>query len=74
MQENIVKQLKAECALLGTNLTTVCRAANVSRQTLVKWEQEEPRSFQILAALKEVLAGIRKEQETVHAEALSVSE
>lgn len=53
--ENIVQSLKIRCVKLGTNLTKVCEAAGVHRDTLTRWEKEEPQSFQIYRKLDEEL-------------------
>lgn len=57
---NIVQSLKIKAAAAGTNLTEVCRRAGVSRQTVEKWKDEEPKTLQILRRLEaqiEILKG-----------------
>lgn len=53
--ENIVHSLKIRCVKLGTNLSKVCEAAGVDRDTISRWEKQEPKSFQILRKLDEEL-------------------
>lgn len=61
-QNNIVMQLRSEAALAGTNLTTICRKAGVTRQTLINWEKKEPTSLQILRRLQTAIENIKQEQ------------
>jgi len=49
---NIVQSLKTKAAAAGTNLTEVCRRAGVSRQTVEKWKDEEPKTLRILRQLE----------------------
>ncbi len=42
--ENLVNDLKAMCALAGTNLTEVCRDAGVSRGKIERWKKDTPRA------------------------------
>lgn len=60
--ENIVTSLKIRCVKAGTNLTKVCEKAGVHRDTLVRWEKEEPQSFQIYRKLDAALTSIEEEK------------
>jgi precorrin-6x reductase len=57
---NIVTTLKAQAAAAGTNLTAICKKAGVPRQTVERWKNKEPKTFQLLrkleAAIKEAKA------------------
>ncbi len=51
----LVNSLKVRCAEAGTNLTAVCKAANVSRSTIERWKDATPKSIQILENIEQVI-------------------
>ena len=63
--ENIVTSLKIRCVKVGTNLSKVCEAAGVDRDTITRWEKEEPLSFKILRKLDGALAKLEANQKEV---------
>lgn len=71
--ENTVKSLKARCALIGTDLTKVCREAGVTRTTLRNWEKAEPKSFRALRRIQEVIEKKEKEAQA-NADTAAISE
>lgn len=48
---NIVQSLKIRCKHVGISLHEVCRLANVPRETLAKWEKEEPKTVKQIRKL-----------------------
>lgn len=60
--ENPITTLKVKCAQAGTNLTEVCRRAGIARSTVDRWEDELPKSFQILNKLNEAVDQIANEK------------
>lgn len=49
--ENIFNSLEAACRESGTNLTKVCRKAEVQRSTVQRWKQKEPNTIRIYRRL-----------------------
>jgi hypothetical protein len=58
---NIVTTLKAQAAAAGTNLTEICRRANVPRQTVERWKKE-PKTIKLLRKLEAEIAKARLEK------------
>jgi len=57
---NIVQSLKTKAAAAGTNLTEVCRVAGISRQTVERWKDEEPKTLQIIRKLEATIETLKK--------------
>ena len=62
---NIVDQLKQECKAAGTNLSEVCRLKNIDRSILERWKLKEPRSLQILNAIRDGIKQITLQKQGV---------
>lgn len=58
---NIVTTLKAKAAAAGTNLTAICRAAGVPRQTVERWKNKEPKTIALLRKLEAEIEKARAE-------------
>jgi hypothetical protein len=54
------RRIKAECDKLGLSVGALCRRADIDRSILSFWKKSEPKTLQILAALK---LELRKEAE-----------
>ena len=54
-KENVFQDLKVRCAEKGTNITEVCRLANVPRSTPERWKNKNPRTRRTAKKLFEVL-------------------
>jgi hypothetical protein len=52
----LYSSLKAECEAAGTNLTVVCKGAKVSRSTVEKWKQGDPKTIKQLRAIRTEIA------------------
>jgi hypothetical protein len=61
--ENIFIELEQACKDAGTNLTKVCRAANVPRSTPQRWKDSEPNTIRIYRALKNEIEKSRIEKQ-----------
>lgn len=57
--ENIFDFLEAKCKAAGTNLTQVCRQANVERSGLERWKKENPKTLNTVAELIKVIDEIK---------------
>ena len=61
VQESTFEYLQRRCDEAGTNLTEICREANIDRSSVERWKEKDPKSIQILKDLESVIA--KKEQE-----------
>ena len=57
---NVFDDLLRKCQSAGTNLTQVCRQANVSRSTIERWKSREPKTISILRNLEAIIEKERK--------------
>lgn len=58
--DNIYDEINAACKAAGTNLTKVCREANVDRSTLTRWKTEDPKSIRIYRRLLATISTVPK--------------
>lgn len=61
-ETNIVQSLKIQAAAAGTNLTEVCRDANIPRQTIERWKNGEPKTIKILRAVEAAIEKRKQKQ------------
>lgn len=59
----LVDYLRAEAAAAGTNLTEVCREADVARQTPEQWKAGLPRSIKVLFTILQTIENHRAKAE-----------
>jgi precorrin-6x reductase len=59
---NIVTTLKAKAVAAGTNLTAICRAANIPRQTVERWKTE-PKTIKLLRKLEDAIEKAKEEND-----------
>lgn len=56
----IFQILKARCAQKGTNLSAICRAAGVHRQTVERWKDKTPKTLTTLEKLENAIENYGK--------------
>lgn len=66
----IFTELEAAAKAAGSNLSEVCRVANVDRSVLERWKAKNPKSLDIVNSLR---AAIEKIKEQADAESSTVS-
>lgn len=59
--DNIGVILKRMAKKAGTNLTEVCRRAEIPRQTIERWKNKEPKTIKLLKKLEETITIIKRE-------------
>lgn len=62
---NIYQSLQDLCTAAGTNITQICRDADVNRSILQSWKNENPKTLQILARLLAAIDAKKGEKEII---------
>lgn len=63
--ENIYAELESAAKAKGTNLTKICRAANVARSVPARWKDNEPKTITLYRKLKKAIDDIKEPLKTV---------
>ncbi len=64
--ENIYQSLQDLCTEAGTNITQICRDADVNRSILQSWKNENPKTLQILARLLAAIEAKKGQKEIIN--------
>lgn len=56
------QEIVNECEKLGISISKLCRKADVDRMVLQRWKNGDPKSIQILNALRESIKQLKKEK------------
>jgi hypothetical protein len=58
--ENIVIKWRKECLNMGTTLNAICKTAGVRRGLLTQWQEQEPKTIQIMRLIEKEIENYRK--------------